>query len=190
MNFQSGHRLSRLAALHRDSRIDVGMLLIGGLVATLAMTGLLYLFYPGWLRGPLVMTGALEELLGVHWVLGLVVHVALGTFVFPLILVVLNEVLPGSLPAKGLLLGAILWFAYETVISPVVGGGLFHSQAGGARAVVVFLGAHLLYGGALGAIARSTVPYRAWSLQPRKDTAKRKDRRPARPADHPEAKGA
>jgi uncharacterized membrane protein YagU involved in acid resistance len=85
---------------------------------------------------------------------GLLVHFLNGTVIFPLIYVyLLYRWLPGAPWQKGLLWGVILWLALETVMLPMMGGGIFSMEMGGMKAVMAALIGHLVYGAILGAIA-------------------------------------
>ena len=86
---------------------------------------------------------------------GLFIHFLNGTVIFPLIYVyLLYRWLPAGAPwQKGLLWGVILWFGLETVMMPMMGGGIFSMEMGGMKAVMAALIGHLVYGAVLGAIA-------------------------------------
>jgi len=85
---------------------------------------------------------------------GLFVHFLNGTVIFPLIYVyLLYRLLPGAPWQKGLLWGAILWLVLETVMMPMMGGGIFSVETGGMKAVMAAFIGHLVYGAILGAIA-------------------------------------
>jgi len=142
----------------RGQRIDRGMTVLGGLVATLAMTVFLYLVLPTLRRDPFMLPTVLESLFGLPWVAGVLLHLVLGTFVFPLLFIAIYDVLPGRSWVRGMIWGSVLWFVAELVVVPIAGGGFFHAESGGLAAVMGFLGAHLLYGAALGGIARASVP--------------------------------
>lgn len=60
---------------------------------------------------------------------------------------------PGDPVIKGMTWGVILWALAQTIVMPLVGGGFFNANAGGAMAVIGSLLGHLIYGGTLGAIA-------------------------------------
>jgi hypothetical protein len=51
------------------------------------------------------------------------------------------------------LCGVILWLGLETVMMPMMGGGIFSTEMGGMKAVMAALVGHLVYGAVLGAIA-------------------------------------
>jgi uncharacterized membrane protein YagU involved in acid resistance len=85
---------------------------------------------------------------------GLFMHFLNGAIIFPLVYVyLLYRWLPGAPWQKGLLSGVILWLGLETVIMPMMGGGIFSTDMGGMKAVVAALAAHLVYGSILGAVA-------------------------------------
>jgi len=85
---------------------------------------------------------------------GIFMHFLNGTVIFPLIYVyLLYRWLPGAPWQKGLLWGLILWFGVETVMMPMMGGGLFSMEMGGMKAVMAALIGHLVYGAILGGVA-------------------------------------
>jgi uncharacterized membrane protein YagU involved in acid resistance len=85
---------------------------------------------------------------------GLFIHFLNGSVIFPLIYVyLLYRWLPGGPWQKGLLWGVILWLGVETVMMPMMGGGIFSTEMGGMKAVMAALIGHLVYGVLLGAIA-------------------------------------
>ena len=83
---------------------------------------------------------------------GLFIHFLNGTVIFPLLYVyLLYRWLPGAPWQKGLLWGVILWLGVETVMMPMMGGGIF--RMGGMKAVMAAFIGHLVYGAVLGAVA-------------------------------------
>jgi uncharacterized membrane protein YagU involved in acid resistance len=85
---------------------------------------------------------------------GLVIHLLNGGVIFPLIYVfVLYRFLPGEPWQKGLLWGVILWLGVEIVMMPMMGGGIFSTEAGGMKAVMAALIGHLVYGTIFGFVA-------------------------------------
>jgi hypothetical protein len=135
-------------------RPPVGRAVLGGLVGTIAMTMMMY--WVGPLMGLMKMdiAGGLGGMLGIGWAGGMVVHFMNGTLIFPGIYAGLfSAVLPGSPLLKGLLWGAILWLLAQLIVMPMLGGGVFSANMGGAMAAMGSLGGHLVYGGLLGGIA-------------------------------------
>ena len=93
---------------------------------------------------------------------GLFMHFLQGTVIFPLIYAyLLYRFLPGAPWQKGLLWGVILWLGLETVMMPMMGGGIFSMETGGVKAVIAALMGHLVYGAILGAIAGAPAPANA-----------------------------
>ena len=89
---------------------------------------------------------------------GLFMHFLNGAVIFPLIYVyLLYRWLPGAPWQKGLLWGLILWFGVETVMMPMMGGGLFSMEMGGMKAIMAALVGHLVYGAILGGVAGAPV---------------------------------
>ncbi len=54
--------------------------------------------------------------------------------------------------------GVALWLVAQTMVMPMMGGGLFSSGMGGMMAAVGSLVGHALYGSILGVIAGSPEP--------------------------------
>jgi hypothetical protein len=59
--------------------------------------------------------------------------------------------------------GLVLWLVAQTMVMPMMGAGLFSSQAGGIMAVMGSLMGHAMYGALLGAIAGGSHPAAAES---------------------------
>jgi uncharacterized membrane protein YagU involved in acid resistance len=103
---------------------------------------------------PMDIAKMLGSMLGDNWWVGMVMHFANGTIVFPLIYAfLLYGLLPGSPVVKGITWGLVLWFLAQVVVMPMMGAGFFSANAGGMMAAMgSFLG-HLAYGCLLGLIA-------------------------------------
>ena len=141
----------------RKMNIDLGFALLGGLVATIAMTIFLYLIMPSLAHRPFDIGGLIGETLDGPWALGVATHFVLGALIFPLFFVgYFYGRCPGPPWLKGTLWGVLLWLVAEMVAIPLANGGLFHSQAGGFSAAMGFLFGHVLYGGVLGAVTGSS----------------------------------
>jgi uncharacterized membrane protein YagU involved in acid resistance len=127
--------------------------ILGGFVGTLAMTAMMYLVAP--MMGlNMDIAQMLGSVLGGNWAMGMVMHFALGTFVFPLIYVsVLYAWLPGGPVGRGVAWGVILWLLAQIVVMPMMGAGFFSMAMGGMMAAGGSLVGHLIYGSILGAIA-------------------------------------
>jgi uncharacterized membrane protein YagU involved in acid resistance len=86
--------------------------------------------------------------------MGMVVHFILGTVVYSLIYALLAyRFSPGPPVVKGLLWGVVLWLGLQLAAMPMMGAGVFSTRAGGMKAVIGSLVAHLVYGALLGSIA-------------------------------------
>ncbi len=131
----------------------IGKAILGGAVGTALMTGMMYMVAP---RMGLHMDIAamLGSVMGGQWAAGMAAHLMLGTLVFPAIYaLVLFAKLPGAPIVRGAVWGIGLWLMAQLVVMPMMNAGVFSSNAGGMMAAVGSLIGHLLYGGALGAIA-------------------------------------
>jgi len=125
-----------------------GRVVLGGFIGTVAITMMMYWIGP--LMGLMKMDIAqgLGTMLGVGWSGGLILHFINGTIIFPAIYAwLLYRLLPGRPALKGLIWGAILWLMAQVIVMPMMGGGVFSSNMGGAMAAVGSLIGHLVYGG-------------------------------------------
>jgi uncharacterized membrane protein YagU involved in acid resistance len=130
----------------------------GGFVGTLAMTAMMYVVAP--MMGlNMDIAAMLGSLLGGSWAAGMVLHFVNGSIIFPAIYTfVLYGLLPGSPTVKGTLWGVALWLMAQSIVMPMMGGGMFSANMGGAMAVMGSLVGHLVYGSLLGAIAGAEQP--------------------------------
>jgi mono/diheme cytochrome c family protein len=150
---------SRAVGKSQKMNVDLGFSLIGGLVATIAMTIFLYLIMPTLSHRPFDIGGLVGQSLDVGWGLGVATHFVLGALVFPLFFVgYFYPRFPGPSWVKGAVWGGLLWLVAEVAVIPIVNGGMFHAGSGGAGAAAGFLVGHLLYGVVLGAVAGSSGP--------------------------------
>jgi hypothetical protein len=150
---------SRAVERSEKTGIDLGFSLLGGLIATIAMTLFLYLILPILLGSKFDIGSVISETLNVGWSLGVGVHLLLGALIFPLFFVgYFYPRFPGPAWLKGLVWGGLLWLVAEMVAIPIATGAIFHANAGGAAAAGGFLFGHLVYGGVLGAIVGSSGP--------------------------------
>jgi uncharacterized membrane protein YagU involved in acid resistance len=131
---------------------------LGGFVGTLVMTAMMYVVAP--LMGLRMDVAAmLSTMLGGSWSAGMMMHFVNGSLIFPAIYVyALNAHLPGSPVIRGTIWGLVLWFVAQTVVMPMMGGGLFSSAMGGMMAAMGSLIGHILYGSLLGIVASAPEP--------------------------------
>lgn len=88
------------------------------------------------------------------WIVGLIMHLMIGTVVLSTVYALASRHLPPSSPvAKGLIYGVLVWLVAQAVVMPMMGAGLFssHMPQGMMMAMGSLLG-HLIYGGVLGAV--------------------------------------
>lgn len=134
-------------------RPQVTRLVFGGLTGTLAMTAMMYGVAP-MMGVRMDIAAMLGSMLGGSWTAGLAAHLMNGTVVFPLVFgYVVAARLPGPPVLRGALWGTALWLVAQTVVMPMMGGGLFSAAAGGMVAAVASLVGHLVYGSILGAVS-------------------------------------
>ena len=125
----------------------------GGFIGTVMLT-LMMRFVAPMMGVRMDIVAKLGEMTHTGMAGGLFVHFLNGTVIFPLIYAyLLYRFLPGAPWQKGLLWGVILWLVLETVMMPMMGGGIFSRETGGMKAVMAALIGHLVYGAILGAIA-------------------------------------
>ena len=132
--------------------------LLGGFAGTIAMTMMMKFVAPFMLGKPMDVAHLLAEFLGGPWILGMLIHFALGSLVFPVAYVfVLYAFLPGPPTLKGVLWGILLWVAAMAVTMPILGQGFFMSQTLGLKGAMAAFMAHLLYGAVFGVITGKVV---------------------------------
>ena len=125
----------------------------GGFVGTIMFT-LMMRFMAPMMGVRMDIVARLGEMTHTGMAGGIFMHFLNGTVIFPLIYVyLLYRWLPGAPWQKGLLWGLILWLGVETVMMPMMGGGLFSMEMGGMKAVMAALIGHLVYGAILGGVA-------------------------------------
>lgn len=147
-------------------RPSVSRAILGGFVATIAITALMY-------GGPMMGMPKMDiaEMLGTivgGWWMGMAVHFINGTLIFPLIYVfALYNILPGAPWLKGTTWGLTLWFLAQAVVTPAMGMGFFSSGAPAPLMAILgsFIG-HFVYGALLGAITGSALSRAAIEEQP------------------------
>jgi len=129
----------------------------GGFVGTIMFT-LMMRFMAPMMGVRMDIVARLGEMTHTGMAGGIFMHFLNGTVIFPLIYVyLLYRWLPGAPWQKGLLWGLILWFGVETVMMPMMGGGLFSMEMGGMKAIMAALVGHLVYGAILGGVAGAPV---------------------------------
>src|SRR5215831_6233966 len=134
-------------------RPNIWKAIAGGFTGTVLFT-LMMRFVAPMIGVRMDIVGKLGEITHTGMAGGLFVHFLNGTVIFPLIYAyLLYRFLPGAPWQKGLLWGVILWLVLETVMMPMMGGGIFSMETGGMKAVMAALIGHLVYGAILGAIA-------------------------------------
>ena len=132
---------------------NIGKVFLAGLVATVAMTMLMYLA-PMMGMPKMDVAGMLSGMMNMPWVVGMIIHFMNGTIIFPLIyLFVLYNILPGAGLVKGMIWGVVLFIIAQVMVMPMAGAGFFSSNSPQAiMAVMGSLMGHLVYGGILGKI--------------------------------------
>lgn len=147
--------------------------LLGGLIATILVTALMYIAGGLGIRVwnvPAIVGGALSFNARIHpgdamWVWGLAFYLACNIFAFPACYAYwVYDVLPGPTWMRGLLFGAFLWFILEMLLMPLIGEGVFDLRGPApAFEIISQLILWLLYGAVLGAIAG---PQELWQQRP------------------------
>ncbi len=137
---------------------NVGRTMVGGLVGTVAMTGVMYGVAP-MMGVHMDIAAMLGSMFGGSWAIGLAMHLMIGSVVFPLTYAfLLRGRLPGPDAARGIAFGAGLWLVAQVVVMPMMGAGVFSANAGGLAAAMGSLVGHVLYGAALGVVAGARTP--------------------------------
>lgn len=138
---------------------DFPRAIAGGLTSTVVMTAMMYLVAPMMMGVRMDIAAVLGSMLGGSWVAGMAMHAMLGSVVFPpAYRSILYGWLPGSPVLRGTIWGALLWFMAQSIVMPMMGGGVFSSQMGGGMAAMGSVIGHLIYGSLLGGIAGGPVP--------------------------------
>ncbi|MBI1914093.1 MAG: hypothetical protein HYS12_05060 [Planctomycetes bacterium] len=133
---------------------DTTRTILGGFIGTIAITLMMYFVAPVMTGAKMDIAAMLGSVLGGSWSAGLVMHLANGTLIFPLIYAfLLYAILPGGPAVKGTTWGAILWLLAQVVVMPLMGAGFFSANTGGILAAAGSLMGHLVYGTLLGVIA-------------------------------------
>jgi len=128
--------------------------ILGGLAGTVMMTMMMRFVAPLMLGHPMDIAGMLASMMGGAWAMGMAAHLLNGIVIFPLVYAfVIFRYLPGPPVLRGVLWGAVLWLAAETMVMPMAGAGFFSSEIGGAKAVIAAMMGHLVYGALLGYVA-------------------------------------
>lgn len=132
-----------------------GRAMLGGAAGTLMMTAMMYLVAP--MMGlHMDIAAMLGSMLRGSWAAGMMMHIINGAVLFPALYMFLIEPrLPGTSMVRGALWGAALWLMAQTMVMPMMGGGMFSSLMGGPMAATASLVGHLLYGAVLGTLASS-----------------------------------
>jgi uncharacterized membrane protein YagU involved in acid resistance len=150
---------------------NVTRAIVGGFIATLAMTMMMYLVAP-MMGVKMDIAGSLAGMLGAPWAVGLMMHFLNGAVIFPLIYaLVLYRVLKGGPAVRGITWGVALWLMAQLVVMPMIGAGVFSSRMGGMTTAAASLMGHLVYGALLGAIAGRVSPSMAQTPAVRARTA-------------------
>ena len=137
---------------------NTGRALAGGLVGTLLMTGMMYGVAP-MMGVHMDIAAMLGSMLGGSWTAGLVMHLMIGTAVFPLAFALaLQPRLPGPAAVRGLVFGLGLWLMAQVVVMPMMGAGVFSANAGGLMAAMGSLVGHVVYGVTLGTFVGAACP--------------------------------
>jgi ABC-type amino acid transport system permease subunit len=137
--------------------------ILGGLVATVAMTLLGYIAVIAGLDVGLlaswVRLGRTPEL---AWAVMMAVHLVSGVLVFPLVYVfAVYPALPGPAWSRGVAWGVILWLGAQVIVLPLLGAGLFSTRLPHPWSAALWsLAAHVVYGALLGTIASPSVANR------------------------------
>ncbi len=132
---------------------SMGRAVLGGFVATTAITFLMYVGGPMMGLPKMDIAAMMGNVLGGWW-MGMAMHILNGTVIFPLIYAyLLFGKLAGKPYMKGILWGVSLWVLAELVVMPMMGAGLFGLRMNEIMPAFGSLLGHVIYGALLGAIA-------------------------------------
>jgi hypothetical protein len=128
--------------------------LLAGFLATAIITFMMYFVSPYLSGHPMDIAGMIAARFGVSWATGLAIHLAFGVLVLPTIYVAfIRNRLEGNAAERGMTWGLMLWLASQAVVMPILGAGVFSTDAGGLRAAIDSLIAHLAYGAVFSGVA-------------------------------------
>jgi uncharacterized membrane protein YagU involved in acid resistance len=131
---------------------------LGGFLGSVAMTAMMYVV-AAMMGLHMDIAAMLGSMLGGSWTAGLMVHFVNGSVIFPAIYAqALYAHLPGSPLIRGTAWGVGLWLIAQTVVMPMMGGGMFSAAMGGMMAAMGSLIGHVLYGSLLGVVASAPEP--------------------------------
>jgi uncharacterized membrane protein YagU involved in acid resistance len=131
-------------------RPNVGRSILGGFVGTLAITLLMYKGAPMMGLPKMDIAAMLGQILG-GWTPGMMMHLANGIVIFPLIYAfVLFPRLPGAPALRGISWGVVLWMMAQLVVMPMMGAGVFGLKMSGMISAFGSLIGHIVYGALLG----------------------------------------
>lgn len=132
---------------------DIKRSIAGGLVGTVALTGLIAVIAPPLAGHSIDIATMMSNMLGVSYMVGMVLHFMMGTLLFPFIYVMIYRFLPGAPLMRGIIFGIMLWLGAAFVVMPMAGAGFLLANIGGMMAFLATLIAHVVYGAILGMIA-------------------------------------
>jgi len=120
---------------------------LAGFLATVVITFMMYFVTPRLTGEPMDIAATFARVLGGSWDAGLIAHFVVGTLLLPaLYALFLYPALEGGPAERGLGWGLFLWMVSQAVFMPMMGDGFFSSRAGGLKAAMASLLAHLAYG--------------------------------------------
>jgi uncharacterized membrane protein YagU involved in acid resistance len=97
------------------------------------------------------------------WLIGLFIHLIIGTAFLSVIYAFISGHLPtSSATAKGAIFGVLVWLISQVMVMPMMGAGLFSSSTPSPTATLMgSLIGHLVYGGIVGSLygaSKTTAP--------------------------------
>lgn len=132
--------------------------ILGGVAGTAVMTVMMYLVGPT-MGLHMDIAAMLGSVLGGSWAAGMMMHAVNGALIFPAVYAyALYDRVPGSPVIKGTVWGVGLWLVAQVMVMPMMGAGLFSSNAGGVMAAMGSLAGHVMYGSVLGVVASTPEP--------------------------------
>ena len=133
---------------------DIKKAILGGIAGTIIMTLMMHFVAPMMTGQPMDIAALIGGMMGGNYMVGMVIHIIMGTILFPLIYaLVVFRLVPGTPMLRGIIWGVALWFVAASMVMPMAGAGFFMSKIGGMSAVIAALMGHIVYGALLGKIA-------------------------------------
>ncbi|MCH7534251.1 MAG: DUF2938 family protein [Bacteroidetes bacterium] len=135
-------------------KTNINKILIGGLIATAAMTTLM-IMAPMMGMPEMPIGNMMAGFIGVPVVAGWMMHVMIGLMLAAGYVLVFRKIIPRSDALSGMIYSILPFLMAQLVVMPMMGAGLFSTNTPAPMLMVAgSLMGHLVYGVVLGAITK------------------------------------